>query len=92
MVIDSSEIEQALATLDGWELRGDRIKKVFTFSGFKRAFAFMTEVALTAEAMNHHPEWFNVYGVVKVELTTHDAGGITQLDLKLARVMNDAAR
>jgi 4a-hydroxytetrahydrobiopterin dehydratase len=59
--------------------------------GFRKAFAFMTEMAMVAEKMNHHPEWFNVYNRVDVTLTTHDAGGVTELDLKLAAAMDKAA-
>ena len=58
---------------------------------FRKAFAFMTEMAIVAETMNHHPEWFNVYNRVRVQLTTHDAGGITQKDLDLAREMEEIA-
>ena len=65
--------------------------KTFEFADFVAAFGFMTRVALVAERMNHHPEWFNVYRRVEVKLTTHDAGGITELDFELARVMEAAA-
>ena len=88
-------IESGLAELNaagaGWERRGDRIARNFAFPDFVTAFGFMTEVALVAERMNHHPEWFNVYGTVKVELSTHDAGGLTELDFELARAMSAAA-
>lgn len=90
--LDDTAIEGALIELDGWVRDGQRIKKTFTFVDFKRAFAFMTEVALAAESMNHHPEWFNVYSTVEVALTTHDAGGISRLDFELAQVMDNAAR
>ena len=88
-------IESALAALNAegsdWENQGDRIARRFSFPDFVSAFGFMAEVALVAERMNHHPEWFNVYGTVKVELSTHDAGGLTELDFELARAMNEAA-
>ncbi len=88
-------IESQLAALNadggGWESRGDRIVRNFSFPDFVTAFGFMAEVALVAERMNHHPEWFNVYGTVKAELSTHDAGGLTVLDFELARAMNEAA-
>ena len=73
----------------GWSMVADRdaIQKTFQFSDFNEAFGFMTRVALVAEKLNHHPEWFNVYRMVKVELTTHDAGGISELDFELAAAM-----
>ena len=67
------------------------ITRKFAFSGFAQAFAFMTEVALVAEKRDHHPEWSNVYKTVNVLLTTHDAGGLTELDVNLARAMDEAA-
>ena len=84
---------QALSGLDGWsEDDGrDAISKTFTFSDFNEAFGWMSRVALIAEKMNHHPEWYNVYSTVIVDLTTHDAGGITDLDLKLAKKMDELA-
>ncbi|NEX45987.1 4a-hydroxytetrahydrobiopterin dehydratase [Pseudotabrizicola algicola] len=77
----------------GWkmEAQADALEKTFLFKDFKQAFAFMTRVAEEAEALNHHPEWFNVYRTVKVRLTTHDAGGLTTLDAELARRMDKAA-
>jgi len=81
---------QALAKLDGWsEVAGrDAITKKFVFKNFNEAFGFMGRVALMAEKINHHPEWFNVYKTVDVTLSTHDAGGLTELDIKLAEAMN----
>ncbi len=83
----------ALARLKGWsEAKGrDAISKKFVFKDFKAAFAFMTKVADVAEEMNHHPEWFNVYKTVDVTLSTHDAGGLTELDVKLAEAMDRLA-
>ena len=81
----------ALAGLDGWADAGDgrdAIAKSFRFGNFVEAFGFMTEVALQAEKMDHHPEWSNVYGRVDVVLTTHSAGGLTGLDIELARFMD----
>ena len=77
----------------GWALDAERdaLGKVFRFGDFTGAFGFMTMVALRAEKMNHHPEWFNVYNRVEVVLTTHDAGGLTELDVKLARKMDKLA-
>jgi len=83
----------ALARLSGWsEVSGrDAIAKKFTFKDFNQAFGFMTRVALVAEKMDHHPEWFNVYKTVEVTLATHDAGGVTELDVKLAEAMDRLA-
>jgi len=88
------DLDGALQALDGWaRVDGrDAIEKTFKFSGFKQAFAFMTKVADKAEDMNHHPEWFNVYATVEVTMTTHDAGGVTGLDIELAGFMDEAAR
>ena len=71
----------------GWTLLSDRdaIQKTFLFTDFNQAFGFMSQVALQAEKMNHHPEWFNVWNRVEITLTTHDAGGLSTLDLELAR-------
>lgn len=83
----------ALDDLPGWsEVEGrDAITRTFQFKTFNQAFGFMTRVALTAERMNHHPEWLNVYSRVEVTLATHDAGGVTALDVKLAGFMDKAA-
>ncbi len=82
------DMKKNLAELpDGWVLDGKKISRQFQFKDFNEAFAFMTKVALQAEKMDHHPEWFNVYNKVKVDLTTHDAGGVTEKDFKLARFM-----
>ncbi len=84
-----SEAEAALAELDGWEFdrAGDAIRKVFKFGDFSAAWGFMNRVALIAEKTDHHPEWFNVYNKVDITLTTHDAGGLSQRDLKMARAI-----
>src|SRR4051794_24129006 len=83
----------ALATLSDWtEVKGrDAITKKFVFKDFNQAFGFMTRAALVAEKMDHHPEWFNVYKTVEVTLSTHDAGGVTELDVKLAQAMDKLA-
>jgi 4a-hydroxytetrahydrobiopterin dehydratase len=78
------EIEAALANCPLWELRDDRIVRQFLFADFVQAFGFMSSVALLAEAANHHPEWSNVYNRVNIELTTHDARGLTPRDFSLA--------
>ncbi|WP_309643192.1 4a-hydroxytetrahydrobiopterin dehydratase [Phenylobacterium sp.] len=84
----------ALASLPGWAaLPGDRdaIQRSFKFADFNAAFGFMTRVAIRAEQLDHHPEWFNVYNRVDVTLATHDADGVTALDVTLATFMNEAA-
>jgi 4a-hydroxytetrahydrobiopterin dehydratase len=83
----------ALASLNGWsEVSGrDAISRTFTFKNFNEAFGFMTRVALVAEKNDHHPEWRNVYKTVEVVLSTHDAGGVTRLDIALAEAMNKIA-
>jgi 4a-hydroxytetrahydrobiopterin dehydratase len=80
-----------LAALPGWTLEKGKLHREFGFADFKQAFAFMTRVAAVADQMDHHPEWFNVYKTVRVDLATHDAGGISELDFKLATAMNAAA-
>ena len=85
----------ALAALQsaGWELTPDRdaIQKTFNFANFIDAFGWMSRVALWSERWNHHPEWFNVYNRIEVTLTTHDAGGLSPLDVKLAKKMDALA-
>jgi 4a-hydroxytetrahydrobiopterin dehydratase len=87
--LSESEINSAVASLHGWEVKDGKLYREFRFADFPRAFAFMTASAIRAEAANHHPEWFNVYNVVKVWLVTHDAGGISEKDIEMARRMND---
>ncbi|MGA2894366.1 MAG: 4a-hydroxytetrahydrobiopterin dehydratase [Xanthobacteraceae bacterium] len=84
----------ALAGLKGWsEVAGrDAITRKFVFADFNQAFGFMTRAALVAEKLDHHPEWFNVYKTVEVTLSTHDAGGLTERDIKLAAAMDQLAR
>ena len=91
--LDIHAVEDALAKLSGWSLRedGKAIVKTFKFGNFVEAFGFMTQCALAAEKLDHHPEWFNVYSKVEVTLSTHDADGLTELDFKLARLMEKAA-
>ena len=89
-LLTEEEITAGLAGLDGWALgeAGDRIRAEFRFSNFVRAFGFMASVAILAEKLDHHPEWCNVYGKVDIELTNHDSGGLTELDLHLAEKIN----
>jgi len=84
---------EAVANLNGWnEVAGrEAIQKAFKFKDFSEAFGFMSRVALAAEKLDHHPEWRNVWNSVEVVLTTHDAGGVTQLDIDLARRMDEIA-
>jgi 4a-hydroxytetrahydrobiopterin dehydratase len=84
----------ALGRLTGWSEAKDRdaITKKFTFRDFNEAFGFMTRTALIAEKLDHHPEWFNVYKKVEVTLSTHDAGGVTELDVELAEAMDKLAQ
>ena len=91
--LDNAARKSALAKLNGWsEVSGrDAITKKFTFKNFNEAFGFMSRVALVAEKMDHHPEWSNVYKTVEVTLSTHDAGGLTELDVKLAEAMDKIA-
>ena len=85
------EIAEHMKSLPNWELGTDRIKRSFRFNDFVEAFGWMSSVALVAEKMNHHPEWRNVWATVEVELSTHDARGLTELDMKLAAAMDRLA-
>ena len=92
--LDVAARKAALAKLSGWtEVQGrDAIAKKFVFADFNAAFGFMTRAALIAEKLDHHPEWFNVYKTVEVTLSTHDAGGLTEKDVKLAEAMDRLAQ
>ena len=87
-LLDDTQRSVAAGELVQWNLGSDRLSRAFEFANFVRAFGFMSQVALIAERLDHHPEWSNVYKTVVVDLTTHDAPGITELDLKLAREMS----
>lgn len=91
--LTGEQLRAALTTLSGWSEVAGRaaITKKFTFDDFNKAFGFMTRVALIAEKMDHHPEWSNVYKAVEVTLSTHDAGGVTDLDINLAEAMEKVA-
>ena len=89
--LTDSQIAEHMKALPDWELGDDRIKRTFRFKDFVEAFGFMSSAALVAERMNHHPEWKNVWATVDVELSTHDAGGLTELDMKLAAEMDALA-
>ena len=92
--LTGSARQSALAKLDGWsEVKGsDAITRQFMFKDFNEAFGFMARAALIAEKLDHHPEWFNVYNKVEVTLATHDAGGVTERDMKLAEAMDRLAK
>ena len=92
-VLEDTAISDALASLDGWFLDKDgaAIAKDFKFKNFSEAFGFMARVALVAERLDHHPEWSNVYNKVDIRLSTHDAGGITELDIEMAKAINRIA-
>jgi len=91
------EIQNALVKLNQaatapWEIKDGKLNKTFSYPNFVQAFAFMTKVAMHAEKQNHHPEWFNVYGKVELDLTTHEAKGLTERDFKLAHTINKLVR
>jgi 4a-hydroxytetrahydrobiopterin dehydratase len=92
--LSTTEIAKRLQELDGWILSDDAlsINKTFKFGNFIEAFGFMTECAIHAEKLGHHPEWSNVYKTVEVKLTTHDANGLTDLDFSMAKKMEKAAK
>ena len=90
--LSDAAVREALAGLPGWTLEGGKLHREYRFPDFVTAFGFMTQVALIAEAMNHHPDWQNVYGRLVVDLVTHDARGITERDLTLASRMEELAR
>lgn len=85
------DIDEQLKDLPGWSIVNEKLHKEFQFESFNQAFGFMTRAAMEIEKMNHHPEWFNVYNRITIELTTHDAGGITKNDITLARILNSLA-
>ena len=89
--LSDSEVAAALGQAPGWTVKAGKLHRDFQFADFSEAFAFMTRSALAAEQLNHHPEWFNVWNKVSVDLSTHDAGGITQRDFELAARMNQIA-
>jgi 4a-hydroxytetrahydrobiopterin dehydratase len=89
--LTDAEVAAALRELNGWRIEGGKLHREFRFGDFSEAFGFMARAALAAESMNHHPEWFNVWSRVVVDLQTHDAGGLTELDFELARRMSAIA-
>jgi 4a-hydroxytetrahydrobiopterin dehydratase len=89
--LEDREIDRRLAEVPGWTVEDGKLHREIRFGDFNEAFAFMTRCALVAEQLDHHPEWFNVYSTVRIDLTTHDAGGLSDLDFRLAARMNDFA-
>ena len=88
MRLSQIDIDEHLKNLPGWSVVNEKLHKEFQFESFNQAFGFMTRAAMEIEKMNHHPEWFNVYNRITIELTTHDAGGITKNDVNLAKILN----
>ena len=84
MILSNKQLNEYLEDLNGWSIVNEKLSKTFKFSNFIQAFGFMTQVAITSEAMDHHPEWSNVYNRVEINLVTHSEGGITKLDIELA--------
>lgn len=84
-----SQLQDVMAELPGWTVREEKLYRQFKFKDFVSAFGFMSQVAILAEKMDHHPEWFNVYNRVDIELTTHDLGGISMRDITLAKQIDD---
>src|SRR5215831_17982350 len=89
--LGDDEISRRLSDLTGWTVQAGKLHREYRFADFVAAFGFMASAALVAERMNHHPEWFNVWSTVRVDLTTHDAGGITAKDFELAEAMERLA-
>lgn len=89
--LDEAAVQQRLGDVPGWTVEDGALSRTFRFADFVAAFGFMASAALVAERMNHHPEWSNVYSRVTVRLSTHDVGGISELDFELAARMSDLA-
>ena len=89
--LDERQIQDALAELDGWSLREGKFHRELKFVDFQEAWSFMGKVAIIAEEMNHHPEWFNVYNTVRIDLNTHDVGGLSTRDVEMAQRINGMA-
>ena len=90
--LSDEQIRKELSDIPGWNVMNGKLHKDFIFKDFIDAFGFMSRAAIHIEKMNHHPEWFNVYNKIKVDLVTHDAGGITQNDINLAKILNSLAK
>ena len=85
LILNDKQLNHHLKELDDWTIKNDKLFKVFKFADFAQAFEFMSLVAITAETMDHHPEWSNVYNTVEINLVTHSEGGMTELDIDLAK-------
>ena len=90
--LSEKEIQQEVSKLTGWKVVNGKVNKTFEFDDFVQAFGFMTKVAMEAEKMNHHPEWFNVYNHVRIDLVTHDVSGISNYDIMLAKTIDRIAK
>ena len=86
--LSETQIGEAVASLESWELRDGKLDREFKFKNFVEAWGFMSRVALLAEKMNHHPEWFNVWNTVRIDLSTHEVGGLSNFDVELAKKTN----
>lgn len=89
--LSAGQIKQELSKLKRWTIANGKLTRTFEFKDFNEAFGFMTRVAMEVEKLNHHPEWFNVYNKVKIELVTHDVNGISNYDFRLANIINRIA-
>ena len=90
--LTDAQIQEALQALPGWSLQGGKLHREYQFADFTHAFGFMAAAATVIEKSNHHPEWFNVYHTVRIDLTTHDAGGVTKYDTDLAGALEALAQ
>lgn len=90
-MLTPEEITEEQKSLKGWSVENGKLHKVFEFESFNQAFGFMARASMEIEKMNHHPEWFNVYNRITIDLTTHDAGGITRNDTDLAKILDSLA-
>ena len=90
--LSDEQVRKEITNISGWNIINGKLHKDFVFKDFIDAFGFMSRAAIHIEKMNHHPEWFNVYNKIKVDLVTHDAGGITQNDINLAKILNSLAK
>ena len=88
MRLSPEEIDEEIKNLPGWSVVNEKLHREIEFDSFNQAFGFMTRAAMEIEKMNHHPEWYNVYNRLTIDLMTHDAGGITRNDINLAKILN----
>ena len=88
-VLTEFEIKARMSTIDGWEYENNAIHTTFEFDNFKDAFSVMTRIAFEVEKLNHHPNWTNIYNTLSISLSTHDAGGVTEKDFELAKIIDE---